>query len=172
MKLLEEILSDYPRIWEFYKQDISERERTPKHAQRYPLPLGTLSMIIDFHKWTHATTRLVSSEIGIEVPNHIRKVGVGPDPVVMFRIHWIDANWNAIETRRKSLAKTLGGEVEQWHTRIRVKVNDADIYAYQSDTFCQSCFHRSVVRMNNTYICVNVACRNPLTGEFLTWQIN
>lgn len=172
MKLLEEILSDYPRIWEFYKHNAGERERSPKYAQRYPLPMGTLSMIVDFHKWTHATAHLVANTTGIELPNHVRKVGVGPDPVVMFRIQWLDINWRLIESKRKTLAKTLGDEVQQWHTRIRVKVNDADIYAYQSDTFCAGCNHRSVVRTNDYFICVNVACRNPLTGEFRTWQIN
>lgn len=172
MKLLEEILSDYPRIWEFYKQDDGERGRGPKYAQRYPMPMGTLSMIVDFHKWVHTTARLVAETVAIELPNTVRKVGVGPDPVVMFRINWLDTNWSLIQSRQKSLAKTLGDEVGHWHTKIRVRVNDADLYAYQPETSCQSCLHRSVVRMNDKLICVNVACRNPLTGEFLTWQIN
>jgi len=172
VKLLEEIVSDYPRIWEFYKHNTGERERSPKHTQRYPVPIGTLSMIIDFHNWTHKTVYIVRDTVGIELPNNVRKTAVGPDPVVMFRLNWLDTNWKLLESRQKSLAKTLGGEVEQWHTRIRVKVNDADIYAYQATAICAGCEHRSVVRMNDTFICVNTTCRNPLTGEFRTWQIN
>jgi hypothetical protein len=37
---------------------------------------------------------------------------------------------------------------------------------------CQSCFHRSVVRMNDIFICVNVQCRNPMTGKWRTWPIS
>lgn len=170
MRLLDEILSEYPRVWNYYKQDTGERGRAPKYAQRYPVPIGTLSMIIDFHKWTHKTARLVSNETGIELPNYVRKVGVGPDPVVMFRIQWLSNNWVQVETKRKSLAKTLGDEVTHWHTRIRLKVNDGDIYTYESNTLCQSCLNRSVVRMNDKFICVNIDCRNPLTGEWRTWQ--
>jgi hypothetical protein len=172
MKLLDEILSDYPRVWEFYKHNSGERERSPKHAQRYPLPMATLSMIVDFHKWTHKTAVLVSETVGVELPNHVRKIGVGPDPVVMFRINWLSNTWNAVEQRQKSLAKTLGNEIIHWHTVIRVKVNDADVYSYETTTICNSCLHRSVVRMNESLICVNSACRNPLTGEWRTWQVN
>ena len=171
MKLLDEILSDYPRIWEYYKHETGERGRAPKYAQRYPVPLGTLSMVLDFHKWTHATAHLVAESVGLELPNHVRRTEVGPDPVVMFRINWLSISWHAVE-QRKSLAKTLGDEIGQWHTRIRVKVNDADLYSYESTTLCQGCNHRSVVRMNDKFLCVNTACKNPLTGEWLTWQVN
>jgi hypothetical protein len=172
VKLLDEILNDYPRVWEFYKQNNEDKERGPKHAQRYPLPMGTLSLIIDFHKWTHRTAHLVSESVGIELPNHIKRTEVGPCPVVMFRIHWLSNTWHTIEQRQKSLAKTLGDEVGQWHTRIRVKVNDADIYAYDPQMICHSCNHSSVVRMNDRFICVNTACRNIMTGEWLSWQVN
>ena len=88
MKLLEEILSDYPRVWEYYKHGNVEVTRGPKFSQRYPLPLGTLSMIIDFHKWTHRTTYLVASEIQQALPVAVRKTEVGPCPLVMSRIQW------------------------------------------------------------------------------------
>tara|TARA_R110000868_G_scaffold74293_5_gene214774 strand:+ start:4983 stop:5501 length:519 start_codon:yes stop_codon:yes gene_type:complete len=172
MKLLDEILSDYPRVWEYYKHDTGDRGRAPKYAQRYPLPMGTLSMILDFHKWTHATAHLVSETIGLELPNNVKRTEVGPDPVVMFRINWLSIVWTTVEQKQKTLAKTLGDEVGQWHTRIRVKVNDADVYTYEASTLCQGCQHRSVVRMNDRFICVNTACRNILTGEWLTWQVN
>jgi hypothetical protein len=172
MKLLDEILSDYPRVWEYYKHDTGDRGRAPKYAQRYPLPMGTLSMILDFHKWTHATAHLVSDTIGLELPNNVKRTEVGPDPVVMFRINWLSIVWTTVEQKQKTLAKTLGDEVGQWHTRIRVKVNDADVYTYEASTLCQGCQHRSVVRMNDRFICVNTACRNILTGEWLTWQVN
>lgn len=170
MKLLEEILSDYPRIWNYYKHDTGEKSRGPKYAQRYPVPMGTLSLIIDFHKWTHKTAHLVSESTGLELPNHVRRTEVGPSPVVMFRLQWLNNNWGNVESKRKTLAKTLGDEIIHWHTRIRVKVNDGDIYTYQSETICEFCLHRSVVRMNDKFVCVNVACRNPITGEWRTWQ--
>lgn len=170
MKLLQEILNDYPRIWEFYKHNSAgEKTNTPKYTQRYPVPISTLSMIIDFHKWTHATAHLVNETTGIELPNHVRRTEVGPDPVVMFRINWIDINWHAIN---KSLADTLSGEIVQWHTRIRIKVNDADVYSYQPSVMCSSCNHRSVMRINDEFICVNSACRDIMTGEVRRWQIN
>jgi hypothetical protein len=165
MKMLEEILNDYPRIWEFYKNDNSEKTRAPKFAQRYPLPMATLSMIIDFEKWTHKTTLLVSSEIGIQLPNHVRKTEVGPNPVVMYRLHWLNQQWSVVENRKKSLAKTLSDDIIEWHTRIRVKVNDGNTYAYDPVLICNRCFHRSIVRFNDGYLCVNPACKNPLTGS-------
>jgi hypothetical protein len=170
MKLLDELLSDYPRVWEFYKHDTGEKSRTPKFAQRYPLPLGTISMILDFHNWTHKTAHLVSDELGVTLPNHVRKTEVGPCPVVMFRIQWLNNTWSHLEQKRKSLSKTLGDEVVHWHTRIRVKVNDGDTYTYESEMICHNCSNRSVMRINERYICVNTICRNPMTGEVLSWQ--
>jgi len=172
LKLLDEILSDYPRIWNFYKQDSGDKQRQPKYAQRYPLPLGTLSMVLDFHKWVNQSALEVADKTGIELSNHIRKTPVGPNPVIMYRLQWLSNHWSAIENKQKHLAKYLGNEIVQWHTRIRVKVNDGDIYEYQSAVICQTCFHRSVVRINDTLICVNIECRNPLTGKWRTWPIN
>ena len=170
VRLLDEILSDYPRIWEFYKHNDGEKARAPKYAQRYPVPIGTLSLIIDFHDWVHFSSKLISDSAKLELSNHIRKTEVGPCPVVMYRVKWISNNWHILKQRNKSLSKTLGDEVVNWHTRIRVKVNDGDIYAYQSELLCTQCAHRSVVRMNDNFICVNSACRNPLTGKWFTWQ--
>ena len=172
MKLLDEILSDYPRIWNFYRQDIGEKQRQPKYAQRYPLPLGTLSMILDFHKWVNESSLSLADKTGIELSNNIRKTAVGPDPVVMYRIQWLSNNWSSIENKQKHLAKILGNEIIHWHTRIRVKVNDGDIYEYQSTILCEQCTHKSVVRINDIFLCVNVECRNPLTGKWRTWQNN
>lgn len=169
MKLLEEILSDYPRVWEYYKHDSGEKGRAPKFSQRYPLPLGTLSMMLDFHKWTHKTTYFVASEIQQALPVPVRKTEVGPCPLVMSRIEWLNLVWEDIVRKRKSLSKTLGDEVIHWHTRIRVKVNDGDTYTYESEMACESCAHRSVMRINDKFVCVNTGCKNPLTGEFRTW---
>jgi hypothetical protein len=171
VRLLDEILSDYPRIWEFYKQDQGDKGRAPKYAQRYPVPMGTLSMVIDFHEWVHFSAKLISKSTKIELSNTVRKTEVGPCPVVMYRVKWISSNWHTLKQRNKSLSQTLNEEVVGWHTRIRVKVNDGDIYAYQSEMLCPTCDHRSVVRMNDTYICVNVSCRNPITGRWLKWPV-
>jgi hypothetical protein len=171
VRLLDEILSDYPRIWEFYKQNDGDKGRAPKYAQRYPMPMGTLSMIIDFHEWTHYTAKLISKTIKTELPNNIRKIEVGPCPVIMFRVKWVGNNWHTLKQRHKSLAETLGDEVTNWHTRIRVKVNDGDTYTYQAETVCDNCSHRSVVRINDRFLCVNIGCRNPMSGEWLSWQV-
>ena len=106
MKLLEEILSDYPRVWEYYKHDSGDKGRAPKFSQRYPLPLGTLSMILDFHKWTHRTTYLVAGELQQALPVPVRKTEVGPCPLVMSRIRWLDYSWEDVVRKRKSLSKT------------------------------------------------------------------
>ena len=170
--LLDEILSDYPRIWNFYKQDEGDKARAPKYAQRYPLPIGTLSMIIEFHKWVNESATSVSKVTGIELLNHIKKIGVGPNPVVMYRIQWLSTNWHVITSKQKHISKSLSNEITNWHTRIRVKVNDGDTYAYQSTMVCNACSHRSVMRINDTFLCVNVECRNPLTGKWRTWLSN
>jgi hypothetical protein len=172
VKLLDEILSDYPRVWEYYKHNTHERTNAPKYTQRYPLPLATLSMMIDFHKWTHATSKLFAETTGMDLPIHIKRTEVGPCPLVMFRLNWISNSWSVLQSKQKSLSETLGGEIGQWHTRIRVKVNDGDTYTYEAQMSCQSCNHRSVVRINDNLICVNSACRNPMTGEWLSWQVN
>jgi hypothetical protein len=172
VRLLEEILSDYPRIWEFYKQNDGEKARAPKYAQRYPVPIGTLSLIIDFHDWVHQSSKLISDSAKIELSNHVKKTEVGPCPVVMFRVKWISNHWHILKQRNKSLSETLGDEVTNWHTRIRVRVNDGDTYTYQTEMLCIQCVHRSVVRINDTFLCVNTACRNVMTGEWLKWQTN
>jgi hypothetical protein len=169
MKLLDEILSDYPRIWEFYRNDLQEKARGPKFSQRYPLPIGTLSMVMDFHKWTYKTTNIVAEELGQVFANEVRKTGIGPCPTIMSRLLWINSQWSNIERKRKSLARTLGDEILHWHTRIRVKVNDGDIYTYDSAMLCQQCAHASVVRMNDSFVCVNIECRDPLTGAWRKW---
>jgi hypothetical protein len=172
MKLLEEILSDYPRVWEYYKHDSGEKGRAPKFSQRYPLPLGTLSMMLDFHKWTHKTTYFVASEIQQALPVPVRKTEVGPCPLVMSRIEWLNLVWEDIVRKRKSLSKTLGDEVIHWHTRIRVKVNDGDTYTYESEMVCGQCAHKSVMRINDMFVCVNTACKDPMTGKLRTWLSN
>lgn len=170
MKLLTEIISDYPRVWEYYKQDTYEKSRGPKFSQRYPLPIATLSMVLDFHKWTHSTVRLVSEQTGLVLENTVRKTAVGPCPAVMYRLSWLNRHWSTLRRKQKRLAVTLGDEILEWHTRIRVKVNDGDNYAYDSTVICQFCEHASVVRMNDMFICVNAECRNPMTGEWRKWQ--
>lgn len=172
MKLLDEIISDYPRVWEYYKHATSEKSRAPKFSQRYPLPVGTLSMMLDFHKWTHKTSRLVADTTQLELPNDIRKTEVGPCPLVLYRLNWLNSNWSHIQRKQKPLSETLSGEITLWHTRIKIKVNDGDTYTYESSMVCKRCTHRSVMRINDIYICVNSACRNPITNEVLSWEIN
>ena len=172
MKLLDEIISDYPRVWEYYKQANTDRSRAPKYSQRYPLPIATLSMMIDFHKWTHATCKLVAEVVDIELPNDIKKTEVGPCPLVLYRLAWLNKNWSHIQNRQKHLSETLHVEVSKWHLRIKTKVNDGDSWHYETTMSCIHCSLKSVMRKEETYICVNSACRNPMTNEVLSWQIN
>jgi hypothetical protein len=111
----------------------------------------------------------VAGELQQALPVPVRKTDVGPCPLVMSRLRWLDYTWEEIVRKRKSLSKTLGDEVTYWHTRIRVKVNDGDVYAYEAEMSCDSCAHKSVMRINEKFVCVNTACKNPLTGEFRTW---
>lgn len=168
---LEELLGDYPKIWHFYKQNNGESGRSEKYAQRYPLPISTLSLIIDFHKWTHATCHLVNDYTGLPVPRNARPSEAGPCPLVIVRLHWLLNCWNTIEAH-KSLSKTLGGEVVQWQTRIRSRVNDGDDYSYTSTVICRRCESRTVMRVKDKYLCVNANCRDKFTGEWFSWEIN
>lgn len=172
MKLLEELISDYPRVWEYYKHHNSDSSRAPKYSQRYPLPIGTLSMMLDFHTWTHKTSKLVAETTGLELPNDIKKTEVGPCSLVLYRLNWLNHNWSFIQSKQKHLSDTLQTELKAWHTRIRMKVNDGDVYVYQASMSCVNCNNRSVMSINNTFICVNSACRNPITGKVLSWEIN
>lgn len=169
-KYLEELLGDYPRIWHFYKTDYGEKARAAKYSQRYPLPMGTLSMVLDFHKWVSKTAKLIAEETGLPLPKNARPSEAGPDPLVIIRLHWLRNAWSSIEAKR-SLAKTIGEEIVGWHTRIRVKVNDGDIYSYTASVICSRCQNRTVMRMNDKNICVNSNCRDPFTGEWFSWQI-
>jgi len=168
--LLKDIVSEYPRIWEFYKINDGERVKTMKHQQRYPLPIDTLSMVLDFHKWTHYTASLFSDVTGLELPNHIKKTAVGPDPVVIYKLTWIGDYWSNLENSNKHLAKTLTTEIINWQTQIKRRVNDGDIYVYLPTEVCQACFHHSVMRINDVFICVNTACRDLMTGEVRRWK--
>lgn len=172
MKLLDEIISDYPRVWEYYKHNSTDRSRAPKFSQRYPLPIATLSMMLDFHKWTHKTSRLVADNVGIDLPNDIKRTEIGPCPLVVYRLHWLNTNWSHIQRKEKSLSETLGNEILLWHTRIRVKVNDGDTYTYEPTMICSSCTHKSIMRINDMFICFNTACRSAVSGEMFSWKIN
>lgn len=171
MRLLDEVLSDYPRVWNYYKHDTGDKARTPKFAQRYPLPLATLSMMLDFHKWTHKSAYLCAGALQQALPVSPPRTETGPCPIVMVRLRWMSHNWNELTRKNKSLSKTLGDETLHWHTRIRVKVNDGDHYSYDPAIKCTSCGNSTVVQMNDLGVCVNVACRNPMTGEWRSWQI-
>lgn len=168
---IDELLGDYPKIWHFYKQDYGDRGRSEKYAQRYPLPINTLSLIIDFHKWTHSTARLVSDYIGIPVPKNAKPSEAGPCPLVIVRLHWLKNSWGDVQNH-KSLARTLGGEVVQWQTKIRGRVNDGDLYSYTAAVICERCQSRTVMRVNDRYLCVNSNCRDKFTGEWFSWEIN
>lgn len=168
---LEELLGDYPKIWHFYKQNTGDYGRSEKYAQRYPLPISTLSLIIDFHKWTHATCHLVNDYTGLPVPRNARPSEAGPCPLVIVRLHWLLNCWTTIEAH-KSLSKTLGGEVVQWQTRIRSRVNDGDEYSYTAAVICHRCQSRTVMRVKDKYLCVNSNCRDKFTGEWFSWEIN
>ena len=167
---LDELLGDYPRIWNFYKTDYGDKGRAAKYSQRYPLPMGTLSMVLDFHKWVSSTSKLVSDVTGLPVPRNARPSEAGPDPLVIVRLHWLRNSWSSVEPKR-SLAKTLGEEIVGWHTRIRIKVNDGDVYSYTASVICTRCQNRTIMRMNDRYICVNSNCRDKFTGEWFSWQI-
>lgn len=172
VKLLDEILSDYPRVWQFYKRNDGERVRTSRHAQRYPLPIATISMVLEFHSWTHETTQLVSDVVGLVMPAPVRKTETGPCPSVMSKIKWLNNSWSDLESQQKHLAGDLHHEILGWHTRIRAKVNDADVYAYDPGKVCDVCGHASIVRMGNKLICIANDCRNKMTGEYRSWEIN
>lgn len=167
---LEELLGDYPKIWYFYKQDFGDKGRSEKYAQRYPLPINTLSLILDFHKWTHATARIVNEHTGLPIPRNARPSQAGPCPLVISRLHWLMNCWNTVEAN-KSLAKTLGDEVVKWQTRIKSRVNDGDVYSYTAAVICQRCHSRTIMRVNDRYLCVNADCRDRFTGEWFSWEI-
>lgn len=168
---LDQLLGDYPKIWHFYKQNLGDTSRSEKYSQRYPLPISTLSLIIDFHKWTHNTARLVSEYIGVEVPINAKPSEAGPCPLVIVRLHWLKNSWGQVQNF-KSLAKTLGGEVVQWQTKIGTRVNDGDLYSYTAAVICERCQSRTVMRVNDKYLCVNANCRDKFTGEWFSWEIN
>jgi hypothetical protein len=171
MKLLDEILSDYPRIWEYYKHETGERGRAPKYAQRYPVPMGTLSMVLDFHKWTHSNSKLVSEVIAIRLPCNVQPSASGPDPLVIARLVWLTKVWSNLEVVDKNLAKTLDGEVDHWSLKIRQRLQGAAPYKYLSGATCQYCATRSVVQYEDSLMCINAECRDPMTGEWRTWQM-
>jgi len=170
VNLLQHIVSEYPRIWEFYKTDTSQNERRTKHAQRYPLPMDTLSMIVDFHKWTFRTATLFGEATGLEVPTFAKRAEVGACPAVISRLNWMQVSWQVLENKNKSLAKTLTNDIIIWQTRINRKVNDGEIFTYLEKEVCDTCNNNSVMRYNDYLICVNTACRNPITGEVKRWR--
>lgn len=169
--LLEELVGDYPRIWNFYKHSSDDNSRNQKYAQRYPIPMGTLSLIIDFHKWTHVTSRLVSRETGLPVPRNATPSEAGPCPLVILRLNWLSNAWTSLEAKQGNLDKTLAREVSDWHSRIRRRVDDGDTYTYTPAIYCSRCNSHAVMRVGERYVCVNGRCRDPFTGEWFSWQI-
>ena len=168
---IRELLGDYPRLWEFMDAKSPNSERSSKYARRYPLSVSLLSTAFEFHKWTHSNSKLVSEVIAIRLPCNVQPSASGPDPLVIARLTWLTKVWSNLESVDKNLAKTLDGEVDHWSMKIRQRLQGANPYKYLSGATCQHCQTRSVVQYENSLMCINAECRDPMTGEWRTWQM-
>lgn len=169
---IKELIGDYPRLWEFIDAPPTHTEGSSnKHARRYPLSIGVLSTALEFNKWTIRTTNLVAEVIAIPCPRNANQSNAGPDPLVISRLNWFSKAWDTLESRDKNLAKTLDKEVEKWSWKIRSRFDGAEAYKYLSAATCQYCGSRSIVKYQDSLMCINNECRDPMTGEWRTWQV-
>lgn len=168
---LKQLLGDYPRLWEFMDSKNNNNERSVRNARRYPLNISVVSTALEFHLWTHKTAILVASATGLPLPNRYSHSMAGPDPSVMERLNWLATIWDTLETREKSLCKTLSADIDKWSIKIRSRFEGADSYKYLAGAMCSSCKCRSVVQYHKSLMCINVDCRDPLTGEWRTWEV-
>lgn len=168
---IKELLGNYPRLWEFIDAKSPHIEGSTRFARRYPLSISILNTALEFNKWTHQTTHLVSEVTKSKRPENIRKSSAGPDPLVIARLMWLTKIWEELERVDKSLAKTLTSEVNSWTYKIQYKFQGANPYKYLSGATCQSCNTKSVVRYENKLMCINDLCRDPMTGEWKTWEM-
>lgn len=170
---LQNILGDYPKLWDFIEgSKSSTNERSMKYARRYPLSIDALSNIIIFHKWVNFTTSIVAEVTGLPIPRNARRADTGPCPAILERLHWLEVSWLALESKNKNLSKTLSSEIVEWQYKIARRVGQTDTYTYDTAVICANCQGRTVMRIDDKYLCVNIVCKNPMTGEWRTWQIS
>jgi len=134
---IRELIGDYPRLWEFMDAKSPNAERSSKYARRYPLSVSVLSTALEFNKWTHQNSRLVSQVLVIPLPCNVQPSASGPDPLVIARLLWLTKVWSNLESIDKSLAKTLDGEVDHWSMKIRHRLQGALPYKYLSGATTQ-----------------------------------
>lgn len=170
-QVIKELIGDYPRLWEFMDAQPPHQEGSAKFARRYPLSIAVLSTALEFNRWVIQTSRLVEEVAGIPCPRNIPTSNSGPDTMVIARLNWLSKSWDALESRDKDLAKTLDKEVDYWTMKIRARFQGATSYKYLSGATCQYCSSRSVVKYENSLMCINQECRDPMTGEWRTWQV-
>lgn len=168
---IRQLLGDYPRLWEFIDAKPSVSQRNARNSRRYPLSISVLSTILEFHMWVHETALIVSQVTYLPLPNRFSHSSAGPDPSVMERLNWVASVWDSLEKNEKHLSKDLSKEIDKWSNRIRSRFEGADSYKYLAGAQCNNCKTRSVVQYHKSLMCINVECRDALTGEWRTWEV-
>ena len=167
---LDRLLGDYPKLWDFiHSNNEIDKSRSVKFSRRYPLSIEALSNILEFHLWVRSTSRLIEEVVDLPMPRNQKQSESGPCPSIIEKLNWLNLVWYKLEKIDKSLSKTLNSELVKWQQKISKRIGDTDAYSYQAQMVCDGCGSRSVMRYNGFYLCVNIQCKNPLTGEWRTW---
>lgn len=169
---LGKLIGDYPKLWDFIdtNNDI-DKSRSVKFSRRYPLSIDALSNILEFHLWVRKTSKLVSEVLFLPLPKNQKHSDSGPDPSILEKLNWLSTTWDKLESIDKSLSKLLNNDIIKWQRKISKRIgDDTNTYTYETTMVCSVCSYNSVFKYNGFYLCVNIQCKDPLTGEWRTWQ--
>lgn len=169
---LGKLIGDYPKLWDFIdnNNDI-DKSRSVKFSRRYPLSIDALSNILEFHLWVRQTSKLISKVLYIQSPANQKHSDSGPDPSILEKLNWFIQIWDKLESIDKSLSKLLNNDIIKWQRKIGKRIgDDTNTYTYETAMVCDVCKYNSVMKYKDFFLCVNIQCKDPLTGEWRTWQ--
>ena len=166
-QLLKEMLADYPRIWQHQRTMLMPDGSRGK----YNLENGTVENIVDFQKWVISSTNQVSDLLNKQIKDAPNQTMAGPSPIVLHRLYWWIDNLDAVALKNLKVFKRLSNETHRWHGRIGIDAKSINTYSYKPDVFCKRCGNNCVIKREDTFICIDVACKNSVTGEWLMWRI-
>ena len=164
-QLLKEMLADYPRIWQ-YQRTMLMPNGTNK---QYNLERGTVENIVDFQKWVVVSTNGISDLLNKEIKGSPEQTISGPSPIVLYRLYWWIDNLDSVALKNLKIFKRLSTETQRWHGRLGVNPESINTYSYNPKVFCKRCGNNSVIKRVDTFICIDVGCKNTVTGEWLMW---
>jgi hypothetical protein len=166
IKLLKSTISDYPRLWQHNRTMIDKNGK----KQSFQIESGSIENLMDFQAWIIKSSHKASDTIGVELPTYVKQTMGGPCPVVLSRLDWLVKNWYTLALKNRKLSDSLSNDLTKWHARVGVGQFQTHTYTYHAELTCKRCLNFSVVSREDTFICIDVKCQDPISKDWFSWQ--